>query len=281
MKYFTPTRKLFVFSFTFSLFLSCSAVSYIAGNFGTKKADNKKNGSDDQNGDATPVPDGTKGPPNSDEYGVVANGKTYCQFSWEDKPGYADYTTVDSYDVSQGIRGSEKVDRTQNETLQGSNKLSESICGNAKLLKVCYLKAVKHDKAGNATDLVAWAQKNSYDLALIKMAFGYQETRLGSLKDSCSGGSCNGIGIAQIITAIKPNGGTLSNTDPMWKGITFNVLTNLSYSSRVLQEKLRESGSGVDLITLARNYNGNPDASVRLPYGPAVKKWYEELLRCQ
>lgn len=252
----------------------------IAGNFGVKKEGDKKNGSDDDTGDMPSGPGGPKVPPISDEYGVVANGKTYCQFSWEDKQGYADYTTIDSYEVSQGMSNSEKTDRTQIETLQGSNKLSGGICANAKLLKVCYFKAAKHDKAGNAPDLVAWAAKNSYDLALIKMAFGFQETHLGALKDSCSGGSCNGIGIAQIITAIKPGGGTLSNTDPMWKGITFNVLTNLSYSSRVLQAKLRESGSGVDLITLARNYNGNPDSSVRLPYGPAVKKWYEELLRC-
>ena len=212
--------------------------------------------------------------------GVVANGKTYCEYTWEEKPGYADYTTIDLYEASAGKKTNVAVDRAQSETLQGSGKLSGGICANAKILKTCYDTATQADKAGNALALVSWASSKGYDLSLLKMAFAYQETHLGKIQDHCSRGSCNGIGIAQIITALKADGSEIKGTDPAWKGITYNVLTNLSYSSRVLQAKIKESGQGVDLITLARNYNGNPDLSVQLPYGPAVQGWYQQLKGC-
>jgi|GEM_PF-5758729 len=233
-------------------------------------------------GVAAVVPTATDSDSKPAKGGMVADGKTYCEFSWEEKPGYADYTTLDQYQISRGMASSKNVDRTQSQTLQGSGKLGGGMCANAKVLKTCYDTSVARDVAGNALKLVSWAKSKGFDLALIKMAFAYQETKLGALKDDCVNGSCNGIGIAQIITAYKPGGGgaTLSSSDPLWSAIAFNVLTNLSYSSRVLQAKLLEAGENVDLVTLARKYNGNPDSSIRLPYGPAVQDHYAKLKAC-
>lgn len=212
--------------------------------------------------------------------GTLTNGKTYCEFTWEEKPGYADYTTVDQYELSNGIKKRKSLDRTQTETLQGSNKLKGDLCANAHVLKPCYVQSVERDQAGNAIELVRWAEAKRLDLMLVKMAFAYQETKLGALSDSCASGSCNGVGIAQIITAIAPDRTTLSTSDPRWAGITFNVLTNLSYSSRVLQAKIKETGPSVDLVELARAYNGNPNSGIRIPYGTKVDSHYQKLKSC-
>ncbi|MEZ4360252.1 MAG: hypothetical protein R3B48_08735 [Kofleriaceae bacterium] len=72
---------------------------------------------------------------------------------------------------------------------------------------------------------------------------------------------------------------TLSVSDARWDGISYNVLTNLAYSSRVLSEKV-VSARPPNLVELARAYNGNPDPNIRLPYGTRVQGWYNDLGSC-
>jgi peptidoglycan hydrolase-like protein with peptidoglycan-binding domain len=208
-------------------------------------------------------------------------GSDFCQFSWEEKPGTADYTTINWFERSLGNERARNFDRTQANTLQGSGRLGGDMCANARLLKTCFDKAVARERSKGSAFLTFVAARG-LDPARVKMAFSFQETFLGQLHDDCVSGSCNGVGIAQIITAY-PNDNdfstTLGSSDARWDGISYNVLTNLAYSSRVLSEKV-VSFSPPNLVELARAYNGNPDANIRLPYGTNVQRWYNELGSC-
>jgi peptidoglycan hydrolase-like protein with peptidoglycan-binding domain len=207
-------------------------------------------------------------------------GGDFCQFSWEEKPGYADYTTINWYERSLGNERPRSFDRSESQTLQGSNRLKGGLCANARLLKPCFAKAVAREQARGSSFLNFVAAKG-LDPVRVKLAFSFQETFLGELHDNCGNGVCNGVGIGQIITAY-PNDNdntTLSDSDPRWDGISYNVLTNLAYSGRVLSEKVR-TFSPPNLVELARAYNGNPDSSIRLPYGTAVQGWYNDLGGC-
>jgi peptidoglycan hydrolase-like protein with peptidoglycan-binding domain len=208
-------------------------------------------------------------------------GSDFCQFSWEERPGYADYTTINWYERSIGNERPRTFDRSQAQTLQGSNRLKGGLCANARLLKPCFDKAVARER-GRGSAFLNFAASQGFDPVRVKMAFSFQETFLGELSDNCSRGVCNGVGIAQIITAY-PNDNdfttTLSTSDARWDGISYNVLTNLAYSSRVLSEKV-VTAQPPNLVELARAYNGNPDSSIRLPYGTRVQGWYNDLGSC-
>lgn len=205
----------------------------------------------------------------------------FCAFSWEERPGYADYTTINWYERSIGRERARTFDRAQAQTLQGSGRLTTDLCANARVLKTCFDRSVERDRP-KSLPYLSWATARGLNPVRMKMAFSYQETFLGNLSDSCSSGSCNGVGIAQIITAY-PNDNDyateLATTDSRWDGITYNVLTNLTYSSRVLSAKVLESAPR-SLVELARAYNGNPDPNIRLPYGTNVQRWYDELGAC-
>jgi Bacterial SH3 domain len=229
----------------------------------------------------TTNPGGGTSPSPSTTSSPQANTDGFCEFSWEERPGYADYTTINWYERSIGSERARTFDRTQAQTLQGSGALNGGLCANAKKLLGCYQKAVSRERSKGSAFL-RWVDRQGLNPIRVKMAFSYQETLLGKISDSCSGGSCNGVGIAQIITAF-PNEGdfqtTLGVSDKRWDGISYNVLTNLSYSSRVLSEKVNSS-SPPNLVELARAYNGNPDSSIRIPYGTKVQQHYSDLGTC-
>ena len=208
-------------------------------------------------------------------------GSAFCAYSWEERPGYSDYTTIDWYARSVGQTSQASFDRAEAATLQGSGALgSGDLCKNARILKPCFDKEIAMDANTQAgKTFVNWCSKRGLDPVRVKMAFSYQETLLGKLHDNCSGGSCNGIGIAQIISAYDANLAPIGNSDRRWEGITHNVLTNLTFGTRVLAEKIQTNQSDT-LVTLARAYNGNPDASIRIPYGTKVNGFYTELGSC-
>ncbi|MEN9811272.1 MAG: hypothetical protein RLZZ488_2839 [Pseudomonadota bacterium] len=194
-----------------------------------------------------------------------------CQYSWEEKPGTTDYTTYDSF----ARRSYSSPDRPQNRTLIGSKvQAVRTMCQRAKFLKNCFEKAVIQNPSASAKNFRAWAGKRGIHPVLALMAKTEQETKMGSIPDSCRGGSCNGIGIGQIITAFDESGRVLSSSDRRWDGITFNVLTNLNYSVRVLSDKTSRAGS---LWDLAYRYNGSNYARM---YADKVVGFYSQLKSC-
>ncbi|MEI7528242.1 MAG: hypothetical protein WCK76_04800 [Elusimicrobiota bacterium] len=199
-----------------------------------------------------------------------------CGYSWEERPGTADYTIWDAYH-RRALRG---ADRSAGDTLQGSRMVQAGnstavMCGNARKLKACFDKAgARAEKDPLASGFLTWAKAKGIDPTLFRMAIAMQETNLGGLKDSCSGGSCNGVGMNQIITIVTDSGAaTNSSSRPEWTGITHNILTNMKYGIRVLALKVRETNPG-NLRSLARYYNGSSTAD---HYAGAVERNYKDL----
>lgn len=213
------------------------------------------------------------GPSDAEDLAAAGGGGnvSVCQYSWEQKPGTTDYTTYDSY----ARRNYPTPDRPQNRTLIGSRiQSTRSLCQRAKFLKTCFDKAVMQNNSASAKTFRDWASRKGVHPVLALMAKTEQETKMGSLPDSCRGGSCNGIGIGQIITAFDENGKTLSSNDKRWEGITFNVLTNLNYSVRVLSVK---TGQASSLWDLAYRYNGS---GLARSYADKVVGYYSNLKSC-
>ncbi|NBW83043.1 hypothetical protein EBR21_14940, partial [bacterium] len=185
--------------------------------------------------------------PNASDSAVNAAGGSQpvvCEYSWEERPGTTDYTAYDEY--SRTIYGN--ADRPQNQTLIGSkSQILRTLCDRARFLKNCFDKAVMQNESESARTFKQWASNHGVHPALALMAKTEQETKMGSIPDSCYGRTCNGIGIGQIITAIDDRGRLLSSGDKRWEGITFNILTNLNYSVRVLADKSGYSRSLWDL----------------------------------
>lgn len=235
----------------------------------------KSNNSNQTSTQPPPLPEQTDPPPSS------LLGFSYCDASWEEKPGYADYTTVNWYERSGGAELKRSFDRSLGSSLQGSSTfLKASFCERARYLSKCFVKSAEHDKNGNATKLVNWSKNAGYDYVLMRLAFAAQETGLGTIHDQCESYVCNGIGLMQIITAIAPNGEVLSNSDKRWDNVTYNILSNLSYSSRIMERKIAAISGAYDLEALARAYNGNPNSSIRYSYGAKVVSYYNQLKSC-
>lgn len=195
----------------------------------------------------------------------------FCRYSWDQKKGTTDYTLFDAY---LG-RNYHSPDRSNSQTLQENvTFLNMKLCQKVDFLRHCFEKNMSgQDRA--TSRFRAWAEEKGLDPVTIQMAIAQQETKLGALKDYCRNGSCNGIGIGQIITAIGPDGELLSVDDPAWDGITHNILTNLKFSVRVLEEKSSFSSS---LQSLARNYNGHPDHKEQ--YSRNVVQFYDQIDSC-
>lgn len=197
---------------------------------------------------------------------------SYCAYSWEEKPGTTDYTTRDEYSntVYSG------ADRPQSATLIGSSAhKSRTMCQKAAVLKGCFQKAVLSSNQSAAVRFRNWAKSHNINPMLALMAKAQQETQLGSIGDNCIGRTCNGIGMGQIITAVDENGRIISDHDPRWKGITHNILTNLTFSVRVISAKTSRANS---LWDLAYYYNGSP--AHQNQYADKVTRYYRELQRC-
>lgn len=200
-----------------------------------------------------------------------SNSPVVCEYSWEEKPGTTDYTTYDSY----ARRNYSGADRSQGQTLIGSKSQAvRSLCERARFLKKCFDRAVMNNESSSAKSFKNWAAKHGVHPALALMAKTEQETKMGSLPDTCHGFTCNGIGIGQIITAIDENGRVLGSQDRRWEGITFNILTNLNYSVRVLADKSSRASS---LWDLAYRYNGSGYARM---YADKVVGYYSNLKSC-
>lgn len=124
-----------------------------------------------------------------------------------------------------------------------------------------------------------WAHtKRDLDSLRVHMAIALQETRLGMLPDRCiKGRYCNGIGLAQVLTALDNQGQLLNEKDARWQGIAFNVVTNLSYSLRLLAVKIDELGGNPTLTALARYYNGSRRQN---EFARAVVRHYNTLGQC-
>lgn len=207
---------------------------------------------------------------------IDLGGETVCEYSWEERPGTTDYTLWDSYLK----RNYPRPDRSQGKTLQGAKTLKsgdtvETLCHNARILKGCFAKAnarAAYDPMG--AGFLYWASERKVDPVLLRMAIAMQETNLGGLKDSCSGASCNGVGMNQVITIVTDSGyATNSGNRPEWAGITHNTLTNMKYGIRVLAMKISEREPR-DIAALARFYNGSPHAA---EYARKVQRNYENL----
>lgn len=234
----------------------------------------------------TKTPGGNNvGDDNPTQVTSTSNPYNLCAFTWEKKPGVADYTTINWWAKAGGESfGGLKMDRTEKETFQGNPAIQSisSDCQRAQILKRCFELSVVADEKGNAPKLIKWMKEKKLNPVLVKMAFSRVETHLGTLHDSCvrthSGPSCNGIGLMQIITAIAPAGEpAMKDGDKRWAGIHFNILTNLAYSSRIMERKL----PATSLKELASNYNGNPNLNVRSDYSVKVPQWYHKLEACK
>jgi hypothetical protein len=200
------------------------------------------------------------------------SGSAYCQYSWEEKLGTTDYTTFDVY------RGSSfsNPDRPQSQTLLGNTDYAKKLmCQKAQLIKHCFRKAVLESNEVAAQRFRNWAAAKGVDPVLALMAKTQKETKLGTVKDSCFYGSCNGVGIGQIITAVDENGNSFGTSDARWVGITHNILTNLKYSVRVISLK---TGAAENLWKLAYLYNGHP--VWKWSYASAVEQNYKDLKAC-
>lgn len=202
--------------------------------------------------------------------------KTACEFSWEEKPGTTDYTTWDSY-LKRTYSG---ADRSQSESLQGSKMLQAGnnisvMCANAKILKSCFEKANSLASSDRLSiPFFDWAKSRGVNPVRLRMAIAMKETHLGGLSDSCSGSSCNGVGLNQVITIVTDSGTSTNSTSrPEWPGITHNILTNMKYGMRVLALKVK-SAQPQSIWELAKYYNGS---STSASYASAVVKHYESL----
>ncbi|MFZ9520912.1 MAG: hypothetical protein ACO3A4_10585 [Silvanigrellaceae bacterium] len=215
-------------------------------------------------------PAGSNGSESSTTAAGVAQ-PVVCEYSWEERPGTTDYTAFDEYSRSLYPN----ADRPQSQTLIGSkSQILKSLCERARFLKSCFDKAIVQNGSASAKIFKDWAARHGVHPVLALMAKTEQETKMGSLPDSCHGRTCNGIGIGQIITAIDDRGRVLSSNDKRWEGITFNVLTNLNYSVRVLADK---TGYSRSLWDLAFRYNGSGFART---YADKVVGYYAQLKQC-
>lgn len=233
----------------------------------------------------------------------------YCEFTWKQKPGYADYTLYDTTEkrVVKGIK-SDGSARKFSDTLQDDGRIghedsrksvlsqfghpkeagysSATMCTNARIMKKCFVKAIEHDKnsakGSREREFYDWLDKHNYSQMLFRMAISARETFLGGRLDDGN----SGVGPMQVITAIDEKGSVLSNGDSRWTGITVNVLTNMEYSSRVFGDKVLISPSIPNIYHLAAAYNQGsyiPSGeyhSETVKYADDVKTLYEDLKKC-
>ena len=210
--------------------------------------------------------------------GPKIGNKGTCEYFWEEKPNYADYTTYDQYLK----RNHPFPDRTEKETLQGSGVLdTDDICGNVPKLLPCFRKAWANDM-NHHQNLKQWANENSYSINQVMLALAWRETRMGQLQDSCDDyGNCNGVGMVQVITIVGDDfQEDHSSQLPEWQGITHNLLTNLKYGLRVLDSKVNiaKNLGGTSLKEVSYYYNGSEDYAE--DYSQAIVQNYEKLSKC-
>ncbi|MEY3903696.1 MAG: hypothetical protein RL189_3002 [Pseudomonadota bacterium] len=201
---------------------------------------------------------------------------TYCIYSWDERPGTADFTTQNKRLQSLRRSANYFVDRKEAESLLRSREFQNmDTCSRARFLKRCFQRVILESDSPAAQAFRAWSLGRVRPVEA-HMAFVMKETRLGLWPDDCWNGRCKGVGIAKVASARTPAGRTVFETDPLWHGITHNIMTNLEFSLRNIADKT--NGGATDLYALAFLYNGKARTQER--YALDVDRYYKELLAC-
>jgi hypothetical protein len=201
---------------------------------------------------------------------------TYCIYSWDERPGTADFTTQNRRLQSLRKSATYFVDRRESESLLRSKEFQNmDTCSRARFLKKCFQRVILESDSPAAQAFRAWSLGRVRPVEA-HMAFVMKETRLGLWPDDCWNGRCKGVGIAKVATARTPAGRTVFDTDPLWHGITHNIMTNLEFSLRNIADKT--NAGATDLYALAFLFNGKARTQER--YALDVDRYYKELLAC-
>lgn len=208
---------------------------------------------------------------------VFVKAPTYCIYSWQELPGTADFSTLNSKFSSLRLPSNYPLDRPENDALSGSREFHNlDVCGRARFLKRCFQKVILDSESVSAQVFRAWALGRVRPVEA-HMAFVMKESRLGLWPDRCWKGNCAGIGFAKVKDAATAAGRKIAAQDTVWRGLAHNILTNLEYSLREIAEKTKEGA--VDLYSLAYTFAGK--SRTRDRYALDVDKYYRELVACQ
>lgn len=201
---------------------------------------------------------------------------TYCIYSWDERPGTADFTTQNRRLQSLRQSATYYLDRKESESLLRKKEFQNmDTCTRARFLKKCFQRVILESDSPAAQAFRAWSLGRVRPVEA-HMAFVMKETRLGLWPDDCWNGRCKGVGIAKVAQARTPAGRMVIGTDPLWHGITHNIMTNLKFSLRNIAEKTKSGAT--DLYALAYLYNGKLRTQER--YALDVDRYYKELLSC-
>lgn len=207
----------------------------------------------------------------------VPAAPTFCVYSWDERPGTADLTTLNRKLISLRQSQNYAVDRTEEWSLLGSRDFqSLDMCGRARFLKGCFQKVIYDNHSPAAQTFRTWALGRVRPLEA-HMAFVMNQTRLGLWHDECWKGQCKGIGISRVTAARTVRGKRYSNEDVLWRGITHNIVTNLRFGLRQIVVKVALGPS--DLYQLAYSFNGVPGRQEQ--FAQQVDKFYRQLISCQ
>lgn len=202
---------------------------------------------------------------------------TYCIYSWDERPGTADFSTRNQRFVSLGQSTSYWIDRDESDSLLRSREFQNfDMCSRARFLKKCFQRVILESDSPAAQTFRAWSLGRVRPIEA-HMAFVMKESRLGLWPDQCWKGQCKGIGIAKVTRARTTSGRLLAPSDSMWNGITHNIITNLDFSLRQIAEKT--TSGPTDLYALAFLYRGKSRMQER--YAMDVDRYYKELIACQ
>lgn len=202
---------------------------------------------------------------------------TFCVYSWDEKPGTADLTTINRKLGSLLQPQSYPLDREEGSSLLGSSDFqSLDMCGRARFLKGCFQRVIFDNNSPSAQTFRTWALGRVRPLEA-HMAFVMSQTRLGLWHDECWRGRCNGIGLSKVTSARTVTGKRYAKEDVVWRGITHNIVTNLRFGLRQLSAKAALGPS--DLYQLAYSFNGVPGRQEQ--FAQQVDKFYRQLVACQ
>jgi len=109
------------------------------------------------------------------------------------------------------------------------------------------------------------------------MAIVHQKTRLGLWRDECWRGQCKGRGLARVDDVFSVAGKKIRNEDPLWIGVTHNIITNLRFGMRQIAGKLGAGPS--DLYQLA--FSMYKTSGLREQFARDITENYRKLVSCQ
>lgn len=202
---------------------------------------------------------------------------TFCVHSWDEAPGTADFTTVNVYLRSIQQPQLYQLDREQNATLLGSRDFQNlDVCGRARFLKGCFQKVIYDNHSVAAQAFRKWSVGRLRPVEAY-MAIVHQKTRLGLWRDECWRGQCKGRGLARVDDVFSVAGKKIRNEDPLWIGVTHNIITNLRFGMRQIAGKLGAGPS--DLYQLA--FSMYKTSGRREQFARDITENYRKLVSCQ